>query len=181
MSIRVLENELAAGQELFCPELCPQVSLQILQIGQLSLISASHWSFPLALHFAKTPCLEWLIISKSFRVIQIRFRSRQVQTNRKGHHVCLFASKNIREHSFYNSNFALFKIWFIFSAILYTFNSFEIPLPICERLSIFFEKFIIYWPTASPLAGVVLVLDWLYRTTNSSCSRFLLCRLYKNG
>ena len=26
----------------FCPELCPQVSLQSLQIGQLSLISASH-------------------------------------------------------------------------------------------------------------------------------------------
>ena len=95
---------------------------------------------------------------------------------------CLaFCIKNIREHSFYSSNFALFKKWFIFSVILYTFNNSEISLPICERLSIFFEKFIIYWPTASLLAGVVLVLDWLYRTTNSSCSRFLLCRLYKNG
>ena len=48
-----------------------------------------------------------------------------------------------------------FKKWFIFSVILYTFNSSEISLPICERLSIVFEKFIIYRPTASPLAGVV--------------------------
>ena len=53
----------------FCPELCPQVSLQSLQIGQLSLISASHWSFPSALHFAKTLCLEQSLISLSFRVI----------------------------------------------------------------------------------------------------------------
>ena len=35
-------------------------------------------------------------------------------------------------------------------------NSSEISLPIYERLSIFFEKFIIYRPTASPSAGVVL-------------------------
>ena len=28
------------------------------------------------------------------------------------------------------------------------------------------KKFIIYRPTTSPLAGVVLVLDWLYRTCN---------------
>ena len=50
-------------------ELCPQVSLQSLQIGQLSLISASPWSFPSALHFAKNPCLERSLISQSFRVI----------------------------------------------------------------------------------------------------------------
>ena len=50
---------------------------------------------------------------------------------------------------------SFFKKWFIFSVILYTFTSSEIPLPICECLSVFFKKFIIYWPTAIPSAGVV--------------------------